>query len=692
MATTLLRRIKQPSSSSVAIGQFRLVENASSRYTRLTLGIHSTSLQFTSKSTADISTTVRTFHTQNDLHYYGNAKSKYGRFSTYKHTDKSSCVRGFSSSSPFENEERRPYHAGVGKRKIVGSGRGGVNRLIIVGSGVAGCAAALTAAEKHNIPVTLVCAGSQLVDCNSYWAQGGIIYRNYDPKAEDSAESLVKDVHRAGAGLCQDDAVWKLATEGPEKVRELLLDDREDPVFANVPFDRDEHGELSCCLEASHSAPRIIHYADHSGKAITEHITAAAASHPLIKIVNNTVVTDLIMSDASSHIADAKSSEVCVGVRMLNSETGMHHDQLTNKGVVLASGGLGGIFEHSTNPAGFNALGSSVGLAQRAGAECKDLEYVQFHPTSLYIPGEARFLLTEALRGEGAILRDGNGRAFAKDFHPDGELAPRDIVARGVFEWSQKESKGHNAYLDITHRDPDWLKQRFPSIQRHLRQRGLDITRDMLPVIPAAHYTCGGVATDLNGCTSIPGLFAAGEAARTGLHGGNRLASTSLLEGLVFGAAVSDFIGGTEKGQELQDTLTETVQDMRNSGDSYKKESNVASYNLAQRNSKAAAWLLTKLRQTMWDKVGVVRTHAGTLDAVEMLGGIRQEACDLFDEAPTMETAALRDAAYSGEAVARAASLNRKSAGAHFIIKDATSSSSLDDDSEDEIDEREASQ
>lgn len=564
------------------------------------------------------------------------------------------------------------------------------NRLVIIGSGVAGCSAALIAAEKYRIPVSLVCAGSQLVDCNSYWAQGGIIYRNYDPEAKDSAESLVSDVHRAGAGLCKDDAVWKLANEGPDRVRELLLDNRKDPIYANVPFDRDENGELLCCLEASHSAARIIHYADHSGKAITEHITAAAASHPLIDVVSNTIVTDLILYQPTSEVPDSSSSEVCVGVRLLNSETGIHNDQLSSRGVVLASGGLGGIFEHSTNPAGFNALGSSVGLAVRAGAKCADMEYVQFHPTSLYIPGEARFLLTEALRGEGAILRDANGRAFAKDFHPDGELAPRDVVARGVFEWSQRSSKGHNAFLDITHRDPNWLTGRFPSIQRHLKQRGFDLTKDMLPVTPAAHYTCGGVDTDLHGRTTIPGLFAAGEAARTGLHGGNRLASTSLLEGLVFGAAVSDFIGGSQKGHDLHKIITETVNHMYRTGDVKRKKSNVASYELAQNNSKAAAWLLSKLRQTMWDKVGVVRTRSGTEDAVEMLGSIRQEACDLFDEAPTMETAGLRDAAFSGEAVAKAASENIVSAGAHYMAEDNVANVSLDEDSEEEPYMREA--
>lgn len=546
----------------------------------------------------------------------------------------------------------------------------------MVGSGVAGCSAALVAAAQYKIPVSLVCAGSELVDCNSYWAQGGIIYRNYDPKANDSTASLVKDIHRAGAGLCKDEAVWKLANDGPGRVRELLLDDREDPIYANVPFDRDENGDLLCCLEASHSAARIIHYADHSGKAITEHITAAAAAHPLIKVINNTIITDLLTceSKSSSEVPDSSSSseKICVGVKMLNSETGEKFEQLSTRGVVLASGGLGGLYEHSTNPSGFNALGSSVGLALRAGAKCEDLEYVQFHPTSLYVPGEARFLLTEALRGEGALLRDGNGRAFAKDFHPDGELAPRDIVARGVFEWSQGTNPkgGHNVFLDISHRDAKWLKGRFPTIQKHLLQRGMDLTRDMLPIIPAAHYTCGGVTTDINGRTSIPGLYSAGEAARTGLHGGNRLASTSLLEGLVYGAAVGDFIGSTEAGKYVNSILKDTIEQKYPEGVVNQTDTGVASYDLAQRNSKAAAWLLSKLRQTMWNKVGVVRTSSKTMDAINILGEIREEACELFNEAATMETAALRDASFSGEAVAMAASANKVSAGAHYM-KDA---------------------
>jgi len=314
--------------------------------------------------------------------------------------------------------------------------------LLVIGSGVAGSAAALIAAETYQIPVTLLFAGQLPTDCNSNWAQGGIIYRNYDAASGDSAASLAADIHRAGAGLCYDPAVQKVAHEGPDRVRQLLLDATAARRFANVPFDRTGSGELSLCLEASHAAPRILHKADHSGQTITQHITAAAARHPLITLQPETVVTDLFLQHG-----------MCIGVETLHK--GSSRIEYASHGTVLAAGGLAGIYEHSTNPAGFNALGSSVALARRAGVTTQDLEYVQFHPTALCLPGQARFLLTEALRGEGAILRDRNGRAFAKEYHPKGELAPRDIVARAVFTESQKAD--NNVFLDITHRDAKWL-------------------------------------------------------------------------------------------------------------------------------------------------------------------------------------------------------------------------------------------
>ncbi len=551
--------------------------------------------------------------------------------------------------------------------------------LIVVGSGVAGCSAALIAAETHNIPVTLLHAGSIATDCNSYWAQGGIIYRNFDRAANDSAASLVKDVQRAGAGLCDDGAVWKLALEGPGRVRQLLLDDSPSGRFANVPFDRQEDGSLSCCLEASHAAPRIIHYADHTGKAITDHITIAAMNHPLVNIVPDTIVTDLITTETLT--TDGKV-DVCLGTHILNRKTGQTSSLLSTRGTVLASGGLANLYEHSTNPAGFNALGSSTALATRAGAETSDLEYVQFHPTALNIPGQACFLLTEALRGEGAILRDATGRAFAKDFHADGELAPRDIVARGVYNEAQKVPDIQNVFLDISHRDATWLRGRFPTIDTHCKKQKLDITKNPLPITPAAHYTCGGITTDLDGCTNVLGLYSAGEAARTGLHGGNRLASTSLLEGLVYGGAVGDYVGTPEQGGQLHEFMNDVLKSNPTQNelrDEIRRKNSARKHSTSKmiQNNEGASGLLTKLRRLMWDHVGVVRTPMGLSHAVSSLEEIKEEACYLFEETPSMETAGIRDAAYAAEAVAQSALANRVSAGAHCIALESPEASEI---------------
>lgn len=545
------------------------------------------------------------------------------------------------------------------------------DRLLVVGSGVAGSAAALVAAETYGIPVTLLFAGSVPQDCNSWWAQGGIIYRNFDPASGDSADSLANDIHRAGAGLCVDDAVRKVSEEGPDRVRELLLNAKK--AFADVPFDKTPDGELSLCLEASHAAPRILHYADHTGAVITDHITKAAARHPLIHMQPNTLVTDIVRED-----------DLCIGVATLDRSTGQRNIEYATRGTVLASGGLGGIYEHSTNPAGFNALGSSIALATRAGVQTQDLEYVQFHPTSLCIPNEARFLLTEALRGEGAILRDANGRAFAKDFHTDGELAPRDIVARGVFAESLKsdDPQKHNAFLDITHRDADWLHARFPTIQSHLSKRGLDLAKDHLPVIPAAHYTCGGVTTDMHGRTSLDGLYAAGEAARTGLHGGNRLASTSLLEGLVFGASVADFIGDSERGRELHEVSRQRLDKTTATTTSNIDQNNTPPLDAKKKENvtNRAVQLLGQVRRIMWNHVGLVRTPSGLSTAVEALSDIQAEATELHQICPSLETSGVRDAACAGEGVAIASAANSQSAGTHYVVPDSEEYSDDEDD------------
>jgi L-aspartate oxidase len=320
-----------------------------------------------------------------------------------------------------------------------------------------------------------------------------------------------------------------------------------------------------------------------------------------------------------------------------------------------------------------------VALAARAHVTTSDLEFVQFHPTALNWPHTPPFLLTEALRGEGAILRDKHGRAFCRDYHEDGELAPRDVVARAVFD-TRVRTNGGTVYLDITHRDPDWVRARFPTIQKHLRTigSGLDLATDWLPVVPAAHYTCGGIATDLDGCTSLPGLYAAGEAARTGLHGGNRLASTSLLEGLVFGASVADHVG-SEKGRSRSLAAADAISTMHQSTPS-SPNANDMSGKQAESVSSAAQRLLRRVRRVMWDNVGVTRTESGLTRAVGELYSLRDEANELFAATATMETAAARDATCAGYEVARAALANPRSVGAHCIVKEA------EQDSDDEAD------
>ncbi len=704
-------------------------------------------------------------------------------------------------------------------------------RLLILGSGVAGCATALTAA-RHGIPVTILHAGSDRNDCNSFWAQGGVIYRNYrlrETETEgaistnlsgaavdgngveglvDTPKSLVNDIRIAsgytgplrreenleecvyssqyhlnnnsnnststtpqqqqhqGSNNSQtcpisnvrwsEDASWKLACEGPTRIRQLLLGPKDSGSahqhygpHAVVPFDRQllptasedddddssllreeskdgsEDDVLSLCLEASHSAARIIHYADCTGKVITERITEAASLHPLIEFRGDCVVTDLIFDEdggSGSGISGGGIDKMVIGAKVLDKSRNEQSHMYATHGVVLASGGLGGIYQHSTNPLGFNALGSSVGLALRLedrlsssssllnnnnssnsikhNGIISDLEYVQFHPTSLYLPNEARFLLTEALRGEGAILRDASGRAFARDYHPNGELAPRDIVARAVFMESQKSSGSsggndnvHNAYLDISHRDSEWLKDRFPSIHAHLRSRTnpMDFTQEKIPVIPAAHYTCGGVTTDLNGCVIASNgewygnLYAAGEAARTGLHGGNRLASTSLLEGLVYGASVGEMVAGVvsdgtdDKALENRERVMETMHQAR-----YAIEQRLALEQSSNNNgggstvssvvdesvTKEATAILTNLKSIMWDNVGVVRTPSKLALAVSELSAMRDEADRLWNSGggAGWEVVALRDAAYSGLAVAESALANRVSGGAHYVV------------------------
>lgn len=372
--------------------------------------------------------------------------------------------------------------------------------VVVVGSGLAGLTVALRANDRHD--VTLVTKAS-VSESNTRYAQGGIAAVLFD---DDRVEDHVTDTVTAAAGLGDERMARILCSEGPARVRELIE--------LGVPFDR-EGAALARGREAAHSASRIVHAGgDATGAAVEETLVRALVANGVL-IREHTFLADLVVRDGE-----------VVGLELIGPDG---HETLFADIVVLATGGAGQLFEHTTNPV--IATGDGAAAALRAGAVLADVEFVQFHPTALAVPGTP--LVSEAVRGEGAVLRDLSGRRFMRDVHPDAELAPRDVVARGIAD-EMATQHGSPVLLDATALDADLLARRFPGITRLCSMHGLDLGRDLIPVTPAAHYWMGGVRTDDRGRTSLPGLFAVGEVACTGVHGANRLASNSLLEALVF--------------------------------------------------------------------------------------------------------------------------------------------------------------
>ncbi|MDQ1121741.1 L-aspartate oxidase [Microbacterium trichothecenolyticum] len=373
--------------------------------------------------------------------------------------------------------------------------------VVVVGSGIAGLTAALHAHESGCL-VTVVTKGA-LADTNTRWAQGGIAAVT---APDDHVASHAADTLTAGAGLNDPAAVDVLVAEGPARIREL--------VERGVAFDRAADGDFSRGLEAAHAVPRILHAGGDATGAVIQAALGDAVRAAGITVREHALLRYLIVTDGRAG-----------GVELADGE------RLAADAVILATGGAGQLYAHATNPAG--ATGDGIAAAIRAGAAVADLEFVQFHPTALAVG--APFLVSEAVRGEGATLIDDTGRRFAFDAHPDGELAPRDVVARANAR-AMAAQGGRPVRLDATALGAERLAQRFPTIDAAVRERGLDWAREPIPVTPAAHYLMGGVVTDLDGRTNVPGLYAVGETARTGVHGANRLASNSLLEGAVFGA------------------------------------------------------------------------------------------------------------------------------------------------------------
>jgi L-aspartate oxidase len=445
--------------------------------------------------------------------------------------------------------------------------------FVVVGAGVAGLRAAITLAEAGKV---LVLAKQEITESNTQYAQGGIAVALSD---EDEISLHFQDTINAGDGIVNAEAAHALVEEGPARIQELI--------DWGTEFDRNGT-RLTFTREAAHSRSRVLHaHGDSTGREIGRALYARAASLKNIAFSEFEFTSDLYM----------ESGRAC-GVELI-SEKGEKH-RVQSSSVLMATGGGGNVYSNTTNPAVATADG--VAMACTAGAEISDMEFVQFHPTALYVKNAPRFLLSEALRGEGAVLRNAELVRFMPKYHEMADLAPRDVVARAIaHELEVCRLKDPLVYLDMTHLKESHLKSRFPRIYETCLKYNVDITVDMVPIRPAAHYMMGGIRTDLKGQTNVPGLYAAGEAACTGVHGANRLASNSLLEGLVFGARAANAMRDAARTQSNESTQPSP----QPSGQS-NTEANVEDF-------------IHKIQEMMWSKVGVVRNRQGLQEAVKQL-------------------------------------------------------------------------
>ncbi len=512
--------------------------------------------------------------------------------------------------------------------------------ILVIGSGLGGLAAAWDAA-KQGCEVTLLTRTSNPEESNTYRAQGGIIYRGRDERPE----QLVAEILSAGAGLSSPEAATLLSREGPRLVKEILIDELQ------VPFDPSPEypGELDLTKEAGHSIPRIIHFKDRTGYSIERAFFERVKSHPKIKVIANATAVDLLTpSHHSTEPTDVYRPLTCVGAYVLDQTTGKISSILA-KETILASGGLGSVFLHTTNPPG--ARGDGIAMASRAGARCINMQYIQFHPTALLAP-DGCFLISETVRGEGGRVVDRHGKEFMQRFHPAGSLAPRDIAARAIYQ-TMLESGEPCVYLDITHKPADQLRERFPGIYAVCMERGIDMTREPIPVVPAAHYSCGGIATDDMGRTTVDRLRAVGEVACTGLHGANRLASTSLLECLVWGTRAG--ASAAERIARGDNFYFPQVADWR-----YENEP-------ADPALISQDWLT--IQHTMWNYVGLIRSEKRLNRAMRVLRELDLEIARFYEKCEISDSiVGLRNGILTALLILEEADQARESRGCHYRI------------------------
>ena len=509
--------------------------------------------------------------------------------------------------------------------------------VLIIGSGAAGLTVALGLPD--GVQAALLSKG-ELTHASTYYAQGGVAAVL---DSDDSLESHVRDTHLAGGGLCHDDAVRYTVENGPRAIRWLI--------DQGVDFTRLEGSEANplpyhLTREGGHSHRRIIHAADATGVAISSTLIDRVKERDSVHRFEHRVAVDLILQEHNG--PDGQQERRCCGAYVHNIKTG-ETDVILARSVVLATGGASKVYLYTSNPD--VATGDGIAMAWRAGCRVANMEFMQFHPTCLYHPKAKSFLITEAIRGEGGRLLLPNGERFMPRFDERAELAPRDVVARAI-DHEMKRLGADCLYLDISHKPADFIIEHFPTVYAKCLQLGLDITRDPIPVVPAAHYTCGGVIIDRDGRTDVPGLYALGETGFTGLHGANRMASNSLLECFVYGRAVAEHIG--EHLHDLPEPREAAPWDDSKVTDS--DEDVVISHN----------W--DELRRFMWDYVGIVRTTKRLERAQHRVEMLKKEITEYYSNYHiSNDLLELRNLVVIADLIIRSALQRKESRGLHFM-------------------------
>jgi len=506
--------------------------------------------------------------------------------------------------------------------------------FLVIGSGIAGLFFALRVADQGRVGIV---TKKRAADSATNWAQGGIAAVS---SGEDSLEDHVRDTIVAGAGLCHEAVVRFVVGKGPATIEALRK--------LGVEFDREPEsvGTFDLGREGGHTRRRILHHRDATGREIERVLLARASSHPNISLFENHSAVDLLTSAK----AGLSGSNRVLGAYVLDAGTAQV-ERFQARITLLATGGAGKVYLYTTNPD--IASGDGMAMAYRAGATLANMEFMQFHPTCLWHPQAKSFLISEAVRGEGGILRTQRGDPFMARYHAMADLAPRDVVARAI-DNELKRSGEEWVLLDITQRDPAWVRERFPTIYERCLSFGIDITRQPIPVVPAAHYCCGGVRTDLRGESDIPNLFAAGEVAHTGLHGANRLASNSLLEGVVFADAAA-----TESRRRLPDLPPCEV--------------DAPAWKILGATPSDEAVVIThnwdEIRRLMWNYVGIVRTDKRLARARRRIALLQEEITEYYwNVRLTPDLVELRNLCTIAELMVEAAISRRESRGLHYTL------------------------